>query len=175
MQRAAGGGEPWTTVRRAAAASALLVVMACGTRSLPVPAPVPERAGCYVVGPEATAGPFLFPDTLELAAEWFLPQDSSGGRLRVVRPRDAALGTYRTYGGRFWWETVGDSIVVTRSDGVTGAVLAFPSAAPAFTGVIRTFGPEVGVMEYVTGTRIACADPPSRPTVQPSDTSESHP
>jgi hypothetical protein len=153
----------------------ILGTAACGGGGLSVPAPVPEHAGCYVVGPEAAAVPFLFPDSLELAAEWFLPDDSTGGRLRVMRPRDAVLGTYRTYGGRFWWETAGDSIVVTRSDGVTGAVLAFPSAAPAFTGVIRTFGPGVGVMEYVTGKRIACAEPPSRPTAQPPDASENRP
>jgi hypothetical protein len=153
----------------------ILGTAACGGSGLPVPAPVPERAGCYVVGPEAAAWPFLFPDTLELAADWFLPQDSTGGRLRVVRPRDAALRTYRTYGGRFWWGTVGDSIVVTRSDGVTGAVLAFPSAPPAFTGVIRTSGPGLGVMEYVTGRRVPCAEPPRRPTAQPPHTSENRP
>jgi hypothetical protein len=125
-----------------------------------------------VLAPEATTAPFLFPDTLELAAEWFLPQDSTGGRLRVVRPRDAALGTYRTYGGRFWWESAGDSVVVTRSDGVTGAVLALPSATEAFTGVLRTFGPGVSLMERVSGRRIACPEPRHRPTATPPDAPE---
>jgi hypothetical protein len=132
---------------------------ACGGRSLPVPPPVPERAGCYVLGDEATVAPFLFPDTLELAAEWFLPQDSTGGRLRVVRPRDASLGTYRAFGGRFWWESAADSIVVTRSDGATSTVLTLPTAPAEFTGVIRTVGAGLGLAESVKGRRIACREP----------------
>jgi len=128
---------------------------------------VPERAGCYVLGPEAMVAPYHFPDTLELAAEWFLPEDSTGGRLRVVRPRDATLETYRTFGGRFWWESAGDSIVVTRHDGVTGAVLAMPAAAEVFTGVIRTVGSGVSLVERVSGRRIACPEPLNRSTAQP--------
>jgi hypothetical protein len=112
-----------------------------------------------VLGPEATVAPLGFPDTLELAADWFLPGDSTGGRLQVVRPKDASLATYRTYGGRFWWEIADDSIVVTRSDGETGAVLAIPSGTAAFTGVSRTFGSGGGLMEYVAGRRIACPVP----------------
>jgi hypothetical protein len=136
-----------------------LAIAACGGRSLPVPAPVPERAGCYVLGPEAMVAPYHFPDTLELAAEWFLPEDSTGGRLRVVRPRDATLETYRTFGGRFWWESAGDSIVVTRSDGVTGAVLVAPASA-SFTGVIWTFGPGLPRREAaVHGRRTPCRAP----------------
>jgi len=138
---------------------ATVATVACGARPLPVPAPAPERAGCYVLGDEATVAPFLFPDTLELAAEWFLPQDSTGGRLRVVRPRDASLATYRTFGGRFWWESAADSIVVTRSDGVTSTLLTIPSAPAGSIGVIRTVGTGVGALEYVSGRRIPCPEP----------------
>jgi len=145
----------------------ILTTVSCGGRALPVPAPVPERAGCYVLGLESAAAPFHFPDTLELAAEWFLPEDSTGGRLQVVRPRDAAIETFRTYGGRFWWETEGDSIIVTRHDGVTGAVLAIPVAAREFIGIIRTVGAGVSLMEQVRGRRIACPDPLNRSTAQP--------
>jgi hypothetical protein len=150
----------------------LIAIPACGGPRGPLPAVVPERAGCFVLGPEATAAPFHFPDTLELAAEWFLPEDSTGGRLRVVRPRDAAIETFRTYGGRFWWETAGDSIVVTRSDGVTGVVLALPAAAPEFTGVIRTVGSGVRSMERVSGQRIACPEPLNPSTAQPPQAPE---
>jgi hypothetical protein len=146
-------------VRTLLSLMATVATVACGARSLPVPAPVSQRAGCYVLGGEATVAPFLFPDTLELAAEWFLPQDSTGGRLRVVRPRDASLDTYRTFGGRFWWESVADSIVVTRSDGATSTVLTIPSAPAESTGVIRTVGTGVSVMEYVSGRRIPCPEP----------------
>lgn len=152
-------------MRRTLRFVALGVVAACGGQSVPIPALVPERAGCYALGAEATAAPFHFPDTLELATEWFLPGDSTGGRLRVIRPRDAALETYRTFGGRFWWESGADSVVVTRSDGVTGTVLTVPSATPEFIGVIRTFGAGAGTpsgvdgREYVTGRRIACPNP----------------
>jgi len=131
----------------------------CGHAGPQPPAPATAHAGCYVLGPEATAAPFVFPDTLELVADWFLPGDSTGGRLQVVRPKDASLATYRTYGGRFWWEIADDSIVVTRSDGETGAVLAIPSGTAEFTGVSRTFGPGVGLMEYVAGQRIPCPVP----------------
>jgi hypothetical protein len=147
-------------MRRLAGFVTPLAIAACGGRSLPVPAPVPERAGCYVLGPEATAAPFHFPDTLELAAEWFLPEDSTGGRLRVVRPRDATLETFRTFGGRFWWESAGDSIVVTRSDGVSGTVVVAPGSGASFTGVIRTFGPGLPRREApVSGRRFPCREP----------------
>jgi hypothetical protein len=146
-------------MRRLTGLCTIALAMACGGGALPVPAPVPDRAGCYVLDAEATAAPFLFPDTLELAAEWFLPQDSTGGRLRVVQPRDAALATYRTFGGRFWWESLEDSVLVTRSDGVSGVVLAIPATAAEFTAAIRTFGPGYGVMEYVSGRRFPCRGP----------------
>jgi len=137
-------------------------VMACGHAGPPPPAPAPERSGCLVLGPDATAAPFAFPDTLELAAEWFLPDDSTGARLRVVRPRDASLATYRAYGGRFWWTTTPDSILVTRSDGQSGAVLSLHPEGEALAGTLRTFGPATTPREQSTSAqRIPCHAPSS--------------
>jgi hypothetical protein len=149
-----------TTVRRLLGLVVTIAIGACGGRSLAVPEPVAARAGCYVLGPAAMGAPFRFPDTLELAAEWFLPTDSAGGRLRVVKPRDASLDTYRAFGGRFWWESAGDSIIVTRSDGAAGTVLALSAAADGFPGVIRTFGVDPRLMEYVDGRRVPCGGQP---------------
>jgi hypothetical protein len=139
-----------------------VAVVACGHAGPTPSAPVPQRAGCLLLGPEAA--PFGFPDTLELAAEWFLPDDSTGGRLRVVRPRDASLATYRAYGGRFWWTSTPDSILVTRSDSQSGAVLSLHPDADGATlrGTIRTFGPAATPHQQPTGARrVPCRVPPS--------------
>lgn len=152
-------GSPFTVLSSAVSLVAMAAA-ACGGPAMSVPALVPERAGCYLLGSDATSAPFNFPDTLELAAEWFLPQDSTGGRLRVVQPRDAALQTYRTFGGRFWWENTADSVVVTRSDGTSGAVLAMRPDGEGFAGVIRTFGPaRPSRVEPVRGRRVSCREP----------------
>ncbi|MDP2483794.1 MAG: hypothetical protein Q8W45_10955 [Candidatus Palauibacterales bacterium] len=149
-------------MRRWIVALVPVAVVACGHAGPTPPAPAPERSGCLVLGPDATAAPFAFPDTLELAAEWFLPDDSTGGRLRVVRPRDASLATYRAYGGRFWWTTTPDSILVTRSDGQSGAVLSLRPDGETLAGTMRTFGPtDAGRREPTSARRISCRAPSS--------------
>lgn len=122
-------------------------------------APAETHAGCYVLEwSDGSPSADFFPDTLGLAAEWFLPGDSTGGRLRVVRPRDASLATYRTYGGRFWWFDAPDSLTVVKSDGERGARLEARAALDGFTGTIRSFGNRTGddVALAVTARRIPC-------------------
>jgi len=132
-------------------------LVACGHAGPRPGALAPQQAGCWILGPEATVYPYRFPDTLELAAEWFLPEDSTGGRLRVVRPRDASLATYRRYLGRFWWESREDSIVVTKSDGASGSVLATRLEGETLVGTLRTFGPAAsGASRAVRAGRVSC-------------------
>ncbi|MGD8279477.1 MAG: hypothetical protein PVH00_15670 [Gemmatimonadota bacterium] len=131
------------------------IFAACGRAGISPPAPAVTHAGCYALDRGATAPPFGFPDTLELAAEWFVPDDSTGGRLRVVRPRDASLATYRRFGGRFWWVLADDSVVVIKSSGRTGVVLSLP-VGDTVTGVVRTVGVDHGRTGYIDGWRIPC-------------------
>ena len=145
---------------RVVASIGVLGAVACAHHTSPL-APAETHAGCYAlewanVSPPAVG---FFPDTLGLAAEWFLPGDSTGGRLRVVRPRDASLATYRTYGGRFWWFDAPDSLTVVKSDGERGVRLEAHADATGFTGTVRPFGQGSLVDEIarpVTGRRIPC-------------------
>jgi hypothetical protein len=123
-------------------------------------APAETHAGCYVLewSDGASPAPGFFPDTLGLAPEWFLPGDSTGERLRVVRPRDASLATYRTYGGRFWWFDSPDSVTVVKSDGERGVRLEARMALDGFTGTVHRFGDDSGddIARSVAGRRISC-------------------
>lgn len=134
--------------------------VACGRSGVAPPAPAAGQAGCYVLDPALAAPPFRFPDTLELAVEWFLPDDSTGGRLRVVRPPDASLTTYRTWGGRFWWVSRPDAVVVTKSDRAFGVEVVLHPGTDTVTGTARSFGPgpDRGAERQVGGRRVPCAD-----------------
>jgi hypothetical protein len=137
--------------------SALALLGAACAHHMPAVEPARAHAGCYVLewlDGSPPAG--FFPDTLGLAAEWFVPGDSTSARLRVVRPRDASLATYRTYGGRFWWLDAADSVTVVKSDDGHGVRLSARVDADGFTGVTRSFGTDDGVALAVRGRRSAC-------------------
>jgi hypothetical protein len=140
------------------AAACLLLLAAACAHQRPVAAPARGHAGCYALEwPDAHPAPGFFPDTLGLAAEWFVPGDSTRARLRVVRPRDASLATYRTYGGRFWWLAAADSLTVVKSDDTRGVRLSGRFDAAGFAGVARSFGNDDHVDVFpVLGRPFAC-------------------
>jgi hypothetical protein len=140
------------------AALYLLVLTAACTHHMPVVKPAEAHAGCYTLEwPDARPAVGFFPDTLGLAAEWFVPGDSTGGRLRVVRPRDASLATYRAYRGRFWWLDAADSLTVVKSDDIRGVRLSARIDAEGFVGVARSFGTDGRDEGFtVRGRHITC-------------------
>jgi len=140
------------------AALLLLVLTAACAHHLPVVKPAEAQAGCYVLEwTDAHPAEGFFPDTLGLAAEWFVPGDSTGGRLRVVQPRDASLATYSTYGGRFWWLDAADSLTVVKSDDRQGVQLSVRVDTEGLTGVAWSFGNDARREVFaVRATRFAC-------------------